>query len=210
MSHVHPILANWKEEAMSVRRSELAEPVEWPRTVRPRLSSRAAEFLREHPDRAERVVAAALEDAAFDDTGSDGGVPDSTSRAIPEALRRFIVSDSDETNLLSVSEASERLAVSRPTIYSWIEQLRLVAWRVTRRGHLIPAEQIVGPGELVPGIDRVLTAIPQPRAAWRFLTEESPFLPGEPHRPIDVLKSGRPEDVDAVIAATNSYLEAFT
>jgi len=62
----------------------------------------------------------------------------------------------------------------------------------------------------VPGIDRVLTAIPQPRAAWRFLTEESPFLPGEPRRPIDVLKSGRPEDVDAVIMATNSYLEAFT
>jgi excisionase family DNA binding protein len=120
------------------------------------------------------------------------------------------VPDTDENGLLSVSEASERLAVSRPTIYAWIEQLRLVAWRVTRRGHLIPAEQIVGPGELVPGIDRVLTAIPQPRAAWRFLTEESPFLSGEPRRPIDVLKSGRPEDIDAVITATNSYLEAFT
>jgi excisionase family DNA binding protein len=142
-------------------------------------SSRAVEFLRDHPDRAERVVAAALEDAAFDETGSSGA-PDDASRAVPEALRRFIiVPDNDETGLLSVSEASERLAVSRPTIYAWIEQNRLVAWRVTRRGHLIPAKQIVGPGELVPGIDRVLAAIPQPRAAWRFLVEESPFLPGE-------------------------------
>jgi excisionase family DNA binding protein len=209
VSHTHPILRNWKGEAMSVRRSEAAEPVEWPHTVRPRLSSRAAEFLRDHPDRAERVVAAALEDAAFDETGSSGA-PDDASRAVPEALRRFIVADNDETGLLSVSEASERLSVSRPTIYSWIEQNRLVAWRVTRRGHLIPAEQIVGPGELVPGIDRVLAAIPQPRAAWRFLVEESPFLPGEPRRPIDVLKSGRPEDIDAVVTATNSYLEAFT
>ncbi len=196
---------------MSVRRSEAAEPVEWPRAVRPRLSSRAAEFLRDHPDRAERVVAAALEDAAFDEAEPRGAPDDATrERAVPEALRRFMVPDHEETGLLSVSEASERLAVSRPTIYSWIEQLRLVAWRVTRRGHLIPAEQIVGPGELVPGIDRVLTAIPQPRAAWRFLTEESPFLLGEPRRPIDVLKNGRPEDIDAVVTATNSYLEAFT
>ena len=198
---------------MNARHSEAAEPVEWPRTVRPRLSTRAAEFLREHPDRAERVVAAALEDAAFDDAGlSDAASPDdaSSERAVPEALRRFIVSDDDDASLLSVSEASERLAVSRPTIYSWIEQGRLVAWKVTRRGRLIPAEQIVGPGELVPGIDRVLAAIPQPRAVWRFLTEESPFLSGELCRPIDVLKSGRPDDIDAVVMATNSYLEAFT
>ena len=196
---------------MSVRRSESAEPVEWPRTVRPRLSFKAAEFLREHPDRAERVVAAALECAAFDKAGRSGLLDDaSRERAVPEALRRFMVPDNDQTDLLSVSETSERLAVSRPTIYSWIEQRRLVAWRVTRRGHLIPAEQIVGPGELVRGIDHVLTAIPQPRAAWRFLTEKSPFLPDEPRRPIDMLKSGRPEDIEAVATATNSYVEAFT
>jgi excisionase family DNA binding protein len=194
---------------MSIRRPEGAEPMEWPHTVRPRLSSRAAEFLRNHPDRAKRVVAAALEDAASNETGPSDA-PDGTSRTVPEALRRFMVPNNDETGLLSVSEASERLAVSRPTIYSWIEQHRLVAWRVTRRGHLIPAEQIVGPGELVPGIERALAAIPQPRTAWRFLTEESPFLPDGPRRPIDMLKSGRPEDIDAVVTATKSYLEAFT
>src|SRR5260370_15857672 len=150
---------------MSVRRSEAAEPVEWPRAVRPRLSSRAAEFLRDHPDRAERVVAAALEDAAFDEAEPRGAPDDATrERAVPEALRRFMVPDHEETGLLSVSEASERLAVSRPTIYSWIEQLRLVAWRVTRRVHLIPTDQILGPGELLPGIHRVLTPIPQPLA----------------------------------------------
>jgi hypothetical protein len=34
------------------------------------------------------------------------------------------------------------------TIYAWIESKRLLAWRATRRGVLIPAEQIVGTGEV--------------------------------------------------------------
>jgi len=56
---------------------------------------------------------------------------------------------------------------------------------------MIPAEQIVGPGELVPGIDRVLEILSEPRAAWRFLSEESPFF-DTPQRPIDALKAGFP------------------
>jgi hypothetical protein len=73
---------------------------------------------------------------------------------------------------------------------------------------LIPAEQIVGPGKVVPGMERVLDVISEPAAAWDFLTNESPFIdPTALQRPIDVLKAG---EIDAVVAAAHSFLEAFT
>jgi hypothetical protein len=84
----------------------------------------------------------------------------------------------------------------------------LLAWRATRRGVLIPAEQIVGGGKVVAGIERVLTVIPDPEAAWDFLDEESAFVDSERSvRPIDALRQGK---VDAVVAAAHSFLEAFS
>ena len=96
--------------------------------------------------------------------------------------------------------------MSRATVYNWIESRRLLGWRLTRQGTLIPAEQIVGPGELIPGIARVLEILPEPRSAWRFLEEESLFF-DTPQRPIDALKAGK---VDDVVAAAQSSGEAFT
>ena len=40
--------------------------------------------------------------------------------------------------------------------------------------------------------------IPWSRSVWCFLAGEWPFLLGEPRRLIDVLKSRRPDDIDAV------------
>jgi excisionase family DNA binding protein len=109
---------------------------------------------------------------------------------------------------LSISEAAERLEVTRVTIYAWIESKRLLAWRATRRGVLIPAEQIVGPGEVVSGIDRLLAIIPEPEAAWDFLDEESAFVdPDRSLRPINALKAGA---VETVVAAAHSFLDAFS
>jgi hypothetical protein len=82
----------------------------------------------------------------------------------------------------------------------------LIAWRVTRPGVLIPAEQILGPGEVVPGIENVLELISEPRAAWRFLSEESPFF-DTPRSPIELLEQGR---IDAVLKAARTSGEAFT
>jgi hypothetical protein len=59
---------------------------------------------------------------------------------------------------------------------------------------------------VVPGIDRVLEILPEPRAAWRFLKEESPFF-DTPQRPIDALKVGKVEDV---VEAARTSGEAFT
>ena len=125
----------------------------------------------------------------------------------PDALRPFVVNASDtDDDLIGADEAARRLSVSRATVYNWIDSRRLLGWRLTRQGTLIPAEQIVGPGELVPGIERVLEILSEPRTAWRFLSEESSFF-DTPQRPIDALKAGK---VDDVVEAARTSGEAFT
>jgi excisionase family DNA binding protein len=192
---------------MSQGRTKGADRIARQLTVRPSLSRAAVKFIEKYPDEVPRIVALALEAAAARE-----GTDDATLvRTLPEALRRLIVparTDDKAARVLSISEAAELLEVTRVTIYAWIEAKRLLAWQVTRRGMLIPAEQIVGPGEVVPGIERVLGVISEPAAAWDFLTEESPYI--DPHalrRPIDALRAG---DLNAVVTAAHSFLDAFT
>ncbi len=192
---------------MSQELNDTVERVEQPLTVRPALSRAAVRFVETHPDEVQRIVATALETAAALDAA---GVPAAT-RSLSPALQRLVMSarpSVEEGRVLSVSEASELLQVTRVTVYAWIEAKRLLAWRATRRGVLIPAEQIVGPGEVVPGIERVLKVIAEPAAAWDFLTEESPYVTADAlRRPIDALKDG---EIDVVVAAAHSFLNAFT
>ena len=169
------------------------------------LSAVAADFVKEHPREAKLAVVVALETAArqFED------VSDKSDEDVPHELRQFLVDedrelDSDET--IGAAEAANRLDVARATIYNWINEGRLIGWRVTRNGVVIPAEQIIGPGELVPGIAEVIKEIGEPRSAWRFLTEESPYF-DKPARPIDKLKEGK---IEAVIKAAQSQGDAFT
>jgi excisionase family DNA binding protein len=182
------------------------ERVEKPLTVRPALSRAAVQFVEKHPNEVTGIVASALEAAAL-----EAGLVQPKERVLPEALRRLVVSrasDSGEGRVLSISEAAELLEVTRVTVYAWIESKRLLAWRATRRGVLIPAEQIVGAGEVMPGIRQVLAVIPDAEAAWDFLDEESAFVEAEKSvRPIEALRQGK---VDAVVAAAHSFLEAFS
>lgn len=169
------------------------------------LSAVAADFVKEHPREAKLAVVVALETAArqFKDVGGQN------EDDVPQALRQFLVDEDrelDSDEMIGAAEAADRLDVSRATIYNWINEGRLIGWRVTRNGVVIPAEQIVGPGELIPGIAEVIEEIGDPRAAWRFLTEESPFF-DEPARPIDKLKKG---EIEAVIKAAQSQGDAFT
>ncbi len=192
---------------MSQDLNDTVERVEQPLTVRPALSRAAVRFVETHPDEVQRIVATALETAAaLDATGVPAG-----TRSLSPALQRLVTSarpSVEEGRVLSVSEASELLEVTRVTVYAWIEAKRLLAWRATRRGVLIPAEQIVGPGEVVPGIERVLKVIAEPAAAWDFLTEESPYVTADAlRRPIDALKAG---EIDVVVAAAHSFLNTFT
>jgi hypothetical protein len=51
----------------------------------------------------------------------------------------------------------------------------LLAWKSTKRGWLIPAEQILGHGRVAKGMAPVLEAVGDPELAWTFLTEPWPF-----------------------------------
>jgi excisionase family DNA binding protein len=186
--------------------SQTKERVKKPLTVRPALSRAAVQFVETHPNEVTAIVANALEAAA-----EEASLIPAKERSLPEELRRLVVSresDSGEGRVLSISEAAELLEVTRVTVYAWIESKRLLAWRATRRGVLIPAEQIVGAGEVVPGIAQVLEVIPDQQAAWDFLSEESAFVDAETSmRPIEALRKGK---VEAVVAAAHSFLEAFS
>jgi excisionase family DNA binding protein len=154
----------------------------------PALSAAAAAFVLKYPAQARLAVTAALEAAA-----AQFEALNRNKAKIPEKPRPYLIEPSTAIPLvgvIGVGEAAHRLGVTRATVYNWIEAKRLIGWRLTRQGTLIPKEQIVGPGELVPGIERVLQLIPEPRAAWRFLDEESQHF-DVAQRPIDALKAGR-------------------
>jgi hypothetical protein len=133
-----------------------------------------------------------------------------TSRhPIPEVLRRFVVADriEDDIEILDLPRGAELLEEAAETVVKWIQQKELLAWH-DRKGDLrIPAEQILGPHRVVRGLARILKVIPDARAAWDFLTRESPFFAGEPKRPMDELKTGHIEDV---VRASYSHGEAFS
>ena len=160
----------------------------------PGLSERGVAFARQHPRAARAAATIALEAASevglgllSDDLSDDGRIPDS--------LAPFIVDEPLEDETLTVAEAADRLNVSRPTIYKWIERGKLLGWSpLTKRGHVIPAEQIVSPGKLVGGLPEILEILKNHEFAWVFLTQEMPFA-DEVTRPIDKLKRGEVDEV---------------
>ena len=82
----------------------------------------------------------------------------------------------------------------------------LLAWKSTRRGLTIPAEQILGPGKVVDGLAGVLNVIEDPELAWAFLTQEWPF-DEEAAFPLEMLKAGR---IQEVIDAAPGFGAAFS
>ena len=164
------------------------------------LSLSATRFLKQHPSKAKLAVKVALEAAASQ--YSDSGLYED----VPEALRPFIVTKPHDTEMLGASEAAKRLQVSRTTIYDWFEKGILLAWRSTKRGLTIPAEQILGKSDVVDGIDKVSAIIGDSELTWEFLSAEIPFA-DDVVRPIEALKEGRLEDV---LGAAASYGTATT
>ena len=168
----------------------------------PALSSGAKDFLRRRPRDARMAVAVALEAAAAQCKAEDGDSPVD----VPERLGPFIVPRSAGRDMVSVTDAAARLKVSRTTVYDWVDRRTLLAWKSTRRGLTIPAEQILGPGKVVDGLAGVLDVIDDPELAWAFLTQEWPFE-DEAAFPLEMLKAGR---VEEVIDAAPGFGAAFS
>jgi hypothetical protein len=92
--------------------------------------------------------------------------------------------------------------VARGTIYNRAAQGTLLAWRQSGGpGLYVPAGQILGTGEVVLGLRELRDIIGEPRLAWSFFRHPQPFADG-PHRPLNLLASGR---VDDVLGAARSY-----
>ena len=87
-----------------------------------------------------------------------------------------------------------------------VEKKILLGWKSTKRGLTIPAEQILGPGKVVPGIGQLLAIIDDPELVWAFLSEDWPFA-DTTARPIDKLRVGEVEDV---LNAAPSFGLTFT
>ncbi len=169
----------------------------------PALSRAAVTFVRLHPNQARLAIAAALEAAAAQFEAL------SVAPQVPNPLHPFVVEAATPIpprGIIGADDAARRLGVSRATVYNWIDAGRLIGWRLTRQGTYIPGEQILGPGELIPGIEQVLQVISEPRTAWRFLDESSQHF-DVPKRPIDVLKAG---NLETVIVAARAWGESFT
>jgi len=166
------------------------------------LSRTATNFLQQRPAEARVAVAVALEAAAAQ-YEAKGGL---SSVEAPESLEPFIVHGPQRSDMIGVSETALRLKVSRTTVYDWVEKKTLLAWKSTKRGLIIPSEQILGPGKVVPGIARVLEIINGPELAWAFLTQEWPFSDNAA-RPLDKLKVG---DIKEVVDAAPGFGLVFT
>ncbi|MBB4287849.1 helix-turn-helix domain-containing protein [Roseospira goensis] len=164
------------------------------------LSPRALRLLRRNPSEAGRIVAAAL-DAAAQVYDWNTGPSD-----VPPALQPFIVPATPEPELIGVSEAADRLDVSRTTVYDWVRTGRLLGWRGTKRGLRIPAEQIRGPGEVVHDLPAVLALIGDPALAWAFLSQPWPFE-DDVARPLDKLAAG---ETATVLDAAPAFGTAMT
>ena len=89
----------------------------------------------------------------------------------------------------------------------WLDRKRtLLAWKSTRRGLTIPAEQILGPGKVVDGLAGVLNVIHDPELAWAFLMQEWPF-DDKAAFPLEMLKAG---PIQEVIDAAPGFGAAFS
>lgn len=156
----------------------------------PVLSNSARDFVRHHPRRARLAVTVALETAAAQCEADEGGA----DADVPERLRPFIVRHAGGKDILGVSQAAARLEVSRTTVYEWVEKKTLIAWKVTKRGLSIPAAQILGPGQVVPGLADIVDVIGDAELAWAFLTQEWAFEDAVA-TPLELLSDGRCKEV---------------
>ena len=125
---------------------------------------------------------------------------------VPESLKPFIVSRPRSADMLDVAEAAVRLRISPSTVYNWVGNRKLLAWKPAGRRRTIPAGQILGPRKVVPGIAKVLDIIGSPELTWTFLSQEWPFA-AEVARPLDKLAAGQ---VEEVVGAAPGFGTTFT
>jgi len=169
------------------------------------LSRGAKNYLRRHPEEARKTVADALEAAATDKPETFQVESHGKIIELPLALKpRFrVVTYGPE--ILSSAQAAERLGVSEKTVQDWFEKKILIGWKQKQRWLVIPEEQILASGEVMPGIKQVIEVFRGDASfAWVFLKDKWSFG-NENVRPIDKLKEGK---IKEVLGAALNFFEA--
>ncbi len=111
--------------------------------------------------------------------------------------------------LLTLVEVADLLEVSRERVESLVSEGRLLMLGTnSQRGERFPAEQFLE-GSALSGLSKIITAIEQPELTWRFLSTPM-FLESETARPIDVLKNGSEEDINAIVKTAQRYPVEFS
>jgi len=114
---------------------------------------------------------------------------------VPKRLVHLIDVPKHRPELIGIAEAAKRLKVSQKTVRGWVKDRVMLGWKTEGRGLVVPKEQIMGPGKVVPGIKELVAIIDDdPSLTWIFLQKEWPFE-HDVMRPIDKLKSGKVREV---------------
>lgn len=109
----------------------------------------------------------------------------------------------DEGGTLSADEAAASLRISREAVNQRRRSGRLLALSTGRRGYRYPAWQF-GEQGVLPGFERALAEL-SVHGQWgraAFFLGGNELLDGR--RPLDLLRRGRPEGLEAVVAAARA------
>jgi len=107
--------------------------------------------------------------------------------------------------ILSSAQAAERLGVSEKTVQNWVEKKILIGWQRKKCWLVIPEEQILASGEVMPGIKQVIEVFRGDASfAWVFLDKKWTFG-NQNARPIDKLRDGK---IKEVLGAALNFFEA--
>jgi len=96
--------------------------------------------------------------------------------------------------MLDAAGAADRLEMPESVVLDWIEKNMLLAWEADEGETVIPAEQILGPGKVLPHVPELVEIISSHVCVWAFISQEYPFTE-KPMRPLDKLKQGDFEEV---------------
>lgn len=108
--------------------------------------------------------------------------------------------------MATVPELARLLGISPSTAYRWIRQEKLLAWehRSRLKG---PADQVLGPGHAVPGLDSVTRELDMPpELVWDFVSNPWRWAGGAMEPPLCKLRRG---EIQEVLDAAPAYLNVM-